>query len=72
MLNVHKPDFVFISKPWIPIDCLPAGLWRKIHLKLVVNSKGSLIPNLCCAYVEHLELKVIDVPENNRFFSQFY
>lgn len=46
----HKPDFIFISEPWIRPDQFPARFWEKLHLKVfAVNSRNHLNPNLWCA-----------------------
>lgn len=55
-----KPDFLFISEPWIPVDKFPVALWKKLKL-FMVNSRESDIPNLWGLCAEHLCPQVVNV-----------
>jgi len=48
-LNVHKPDFCFISEPWMNFESLPRGWFSNLGYKLfALNIRDNLQPNLWC------------------------
>lgn len=49
MININKPDFLFIGEPSISPAQFPERFWHDLDMKLfVVNNRGSLNPNLWC------------------------
>jgi len=43
----NKPDFVFLSEPWMNIDVTHRNWFTRLNLKLfAVNSRDNLLPNL--------------------------
>lgn len=50
LCEMHKPEFLFISEPWIDLEQCPPRFWDKLKLKVfVVNNRNELSPNLWCA-----------------------
>jgi hypothetical protein len=49
LINQHKPDFVFISEPWMSFDDFPSRWLVNLNLKLfAMNTRPNLLPNLWC------------------------
>jgi len=49
LILLNKPDFVFISEPWMNFDDFPRRWLAELHLKLfAVNNRQNLLPNLWC------------------------
>jgi hypothetical protein len=49
LINQHKPDFVFISEPWMCFDDFPSRWLVNLNLKLfAMNTRPNLLPNLWC------------------------
>jgi len=47
LLFVNKPEFCFISEPWMEFDSLPRGWFTKLGYKLfALNNRDDLQPNL--------------------------
>lgn len=45
--SLHKPEFLFISEPWISMDQIPLSFWKQLKLKpIVVNDRADSLPNL--------------------------
>jgi ABC-type taurine transport system ATPase subunit len=45
----HKPDFIFVSEPWMSIDALPRRWLSNLQLKaFACNDRNNLLPNLWC------------------------
>lgn len=43
----NKPDFVFLSEPWISISDVLISFWRQLNLKVfILNDRGSHLPNI--------------------------
>ncbi|XP_058783905.1 uncharacterized protein LOC131658652 [Vicia villosa] len=60
LINVNKPDFVFISEPWMDVKKLPFRWLHRLGLKLfAVNERNGLDPNLWCCCSIHLDPQVI-------------
>jgi len=48
-LCVNKPDFCFISEPWMEFESLPRGWFANLGYKLfAMNNRDTLQPNLWC------------------------
>lgn len=46
---LHKPDFLFISEPWIEYSKLSKGFVNSLNLKLfATNDRGTIAPNIWC------------------------
>lgn len=46
-LLLYKPDFCFVSEPWLNIDNFPRGWFDRIGYKLfAMNDRNDLLPNL--------------------------
>jgi len=45
----NKPDFVFVSEPWINFDDFPRKWLINLNLKLfAMNTRPNISPNLWC------------------------
>src|SRR4051812_14460600 len=62
IIAVNKPDFVFISEPWMDVRKFPFRWLHRLGLKLfAVNEKDGLDPNLWCCCLTQLDPQVIAV-----------
>lgn len=43
----HRPDFVFLAKPWIDLTTVPQHFWKQLNLtSFATNTRVTGIPNL--------------------------
>lgn len=57
---MHKPDFLFLSEPWISTDQVPFNFWNGLKLKLfATNDRGHLRPNIWCLCADQFQPTVI-------------
>jgi hypothetical protein len=62
LLSLNKPDFCFISEPWLNISRISNSWWNRFGLKVfAVNNRNILLPNLWCLCSTHLTPTLIDV-----------
>ncbi|XP_058776647.1 uncharacterized protein LOC131650967 [Vicia villosa] len=60
LIRVNKPDFVFISEPWMDVKDFPFRWLQRLGLKLfAVNNRDGLDPNLWCCCLLSLEPQVV-------------
>lgn len=60
--HCHKPNFLFISEPWIQLSQVAPSFWNSINLKpFVVNDRGSQLSNLWLLCANHLNPDVISI-----------
>lgn len=60
----HKPDFLFLSKPWMAFENFPQNWFSKLGLKLItVNLRPNNIVNLWCFCKIHLDYVIISIGE---------
>jgi hypothetical protein len=60
LLREYKPDFCFISDPWMKFDNFPINWFTRLNLKLFsTNNRQNLSPNLWCFRSPHLNPSVI-------------
>lgn len=46
-VNVHNPDVLCISEPFVALGSIPSSFWSSLHMVVVgTNDRGSLLPNL--------------------------
>lgn len=56
----YKPEFIFLSEPWILVDQFPLDFWKRLKMKVfVVNNRNAFAPNLCGVCSESLSPTVI-------------
>lgn len=49
MISSNRPDFFFISEPWISLNQFPVRFWSKLNTQVsAVNDRGAQDPNLWC------------------------
>jgi len=49
LITQHKPDFVFISEPWMDVAKFPKRWLSNLHLKMfALNNRPGMIPNIWC------------------------
>jgi hypothetical protein len=50
LITINKPDFSFISEPWMNLSRISQSWWNRLGLKVfAVNSRNNLLPNMWCA-----------------------
>lgn len=68
--NSHKPDFLFLTEPWINFDQVPISFWKSLKLKpFIFNDRGSQIPNLWGLCADHLNVDVLSQSRQHLSFS---
>jgi len=69
-LSVNKPEFCFISEPWISYDDFPRGWFQRLGYKLFAsNYRNDLLPNLWCFCLTNLHPDVLDLDDQMVAFS---
>lgn len=54
--DTHRPDFLFLSEPYIDIEQIPSSFWTGIKLKpFVLNDRESAFPNLWGLCADNLD-----------------
>jgi hypothetical protein len=67
----NKPDFFFLSEPWMNIDAAHRNWFPRLNLKLfALNSRDNLLPNLWCFCNPNLNSTTLD--GFGTFFYQTY
>jgi hypothetical protein len=67
---VHRPDFVFISEPWMDYSNFPATWLHRLGLKIFcLNVWENLQPNLWCCCTTDLDPLVLDSDDQQIAFS---
>lgn len=70
LCKMHRPDFLFLSEPWIAYSQVPSGFFRSLNLKLFVeNDRGSIPSNFWCFCSDAFTPKVITSARQNVAFS---
>jgi len=73
LLVSNKPDFFFISEPWLDISKFSTFWLHKLGYKLFcVNNRGNLTPNLWCFCSINLNPIVIHIDEQLVSFQTLY
>lgn len=68
--NAYKPDFVFLSEPWIDFYSVPSFFWKNLGLKIfVMNNRSSLLPSLWGLCQEGLNPSIISVSDQQCAFT---
>jgi hypothetical protein len=70
LLSLNKPDFCFISEPWLNISRISNSWWNRFGLKVfAVNNRNDLLPNLWCLCSTQLTPTLIDVDNQQVSFT---
>src|ERR1044072_1065756 len=70
LITSHKPDLIFIAKPWMLFENFPSFWLHRLGLKLfAVNNRGNLNPNLWCLCSNHLHPSILDIDDQQISFS---
>jgi hypothetical protein len=63
-LSVNKPDFCFISEPWMRFESIPRGWFTRLGYKLfAMNNRDTLNPNLWCMCTLSLNPTVVQTTD---------
>ena len=66
----NKPDFVFISEPWMHIEDIPRNWFSRLNLKLfALNTRDNLLPNLQCLCNTNLNPNILHIDDQSVSFS---
>lgn len=70
LILTNKPDFVFISEPWMSFDCFPFVWLNRLGFKLFSkNSRENLLPNLWCFCLSSFSPTILDIDDQQVSFS---
>jgi hypothetical protein len=70
LILIHKPEFVFISEPWMDYSNFPANWLHRLGLKIFSsNVRENLLPNLWCCCSSSLNPIVLDTDSQQVAFS---
>ena len=70
LLLTHKPDFVFISEPWMNFEAFPSSWLHRLGLKIFsLNERRNLQSNLWCICSLHINPTVVDLDDQQVSFS---
>jgi len=68
-----KPDFCFISEPWMEFDSLPRSWFTRLDYKLfALNNIDTLQPNLWCLCTFNLNPKILNITDQLVSFTFDY
>lgn len=64
LITKNKPDFVFLSEPWMNIDNIPTNWFSRLNLKLFAqNNRDDLLPNIWCFCNTSLKPTILQLDE---------
>jgi len=67
---VHKPEFCFISEPWMHIDNFPRGWFDRNGYKLFsMNDRNDLLPNLWCICTKNWNPVIVSISDQMVAFT---
>jgi exonuclease III len=70
MINIHKPDLIFISEPKMNYNHFPPNWLHRLGYRIFsFNNRETLIPNLWCICSIHLNPIIIDSDDQQVSFS---
>jgi len=69
-LLLHKPDFCFVSEPWMHIGNFPRGSFDRIGYKLfAMNDRNDLLPNLWCICTKNMNPAIVSISDQMVAFT---
>lgn len=70
LINLHKPDLIFIAEPWMHYCHFPPNWLHKLRFKFFsFNFRDNMAPNLWCICSLHLNPVIIDTDAQQVTFS---
>jgi hypothetical protein len=70
LVNVHNPNIVVITEPWMDFSDFPTRWLQRLGLKLFcMNDRDNLIPNIWCICKSTLEPQVLLIDKQCVAFS---
>jgi hypothetical protein len=70
LLIAYKPEFCFISEPWMKFTDFPPNWFSRLNLKqFAVNNRSNLLPNLWCFGSSNIDLVVVHVDDQQVSFT---
>ena len=66
----EKPDIVLIAEPWMNIEAFPRNWFQRLNFKLfAMNNRDTLLPNLWCFCLSHLNPSILEVDDQHVSFK---
>lgn len=70
LILANKPNFIFISEPWIHYDSFPTNWFYHLNYKpFAFNNRQDNNPNLWCFCLNHLNPTIISADNQQVFFT---